>query len=86
MFRKARERGGGEDEYKQKIFDRFARIEKGGVKGTGLGLAIVKRIVDLHQGRAWVEDNPEGGSVFYVELPKKRLNQRDLVCFLFRHA
>lgn len=54
---------GIEDEYKQKIFDRFERIEKGGVKDTGLGLAIVKRIVDLH---------PEGGSIFYVEVPKKR--------------
>jgi len=59
------------DEYKALIFERFRRGGKTGVKGTGLGLAIVKRIVDVHRGRVWVEDNPGGGSIFYVELPKR---------------
>ncbi|MFQ6136927.1 MAG: ATP-binding protein [Candidatus Hydrothermarchaeales archaeon] len=59
------------DEYKESIFERFTRIEKKGVKGSGLGLAIVKRVVDLHKGEVWIEDNPEGGSIFYVNLPKK---------------
>ena len=58
------------DKYKETIFDRFTRIKKGGVKGTGLGLAIVKKIVDIHSGKVWVEDNPEGGSIFIVTLPK----------------
>ncbi len=58
----------GED--KEKIFTRFQRVDKKGVRGTGLGLAIVRRIVDLHGGRVWVEDNPEGGCVFYVKIPK----------------
>jgi PAS domain S-box-containing protein len=58
----------GED--KKKIFTRFQRVNKKGVRGTGLGLAIVRRIVDLHGGRVWVEDNPEGGCVFYVKIPK----------------
>ena len=54
----------------KRIFTRFQRVNKKGVKGTGLGLAIVKRVVDLHGGKVWIEDNPEGGSVFYVEIPK----------------
>jgi sensor domain CHASE-containing protein/nitrogen-specific signal transduction histidine kinase len=58
------------DEHKEEIFTRFKRIHKGPVKGTGLGLAIVKMIVELHGGQVWVEDNPEGGSIFYVRLPK----------------
>ncbi|WP_456473933.1 ATP-binding protein [Candidatus Pyrohabitans sp.] len=58
------------DEFKETIFERFTRKEKRGVMGTGLGLAIVKRIVELHSGKVWVEDNPEGGSIFYVRLPK----------------
>ncbi|RMF91707.1 MAG: sensor histidine kinase, partial [Methanobacteriota archaeon] len=67
-----RDRGEGiDDQYKESIFNRFERREKKGVKGTGLGLAIVKRIVELHEGRVWVEDNPGGGSVFIVELPKR---------------
>ncbi|MFQ6137287.1 MAG: PAS domain S-box protein, partial [Candidatus Hydrothermarchaeales archaeon] len=60
------------DRYKESIFLRFERVSKEGVVGTGLGLAIVKRIVELHNGKVWVEDNPEGGSIFYVQLPKKR--------------
>lgn len=63
---------GVSDEYKAKIFKRFERAERTAIKGTGLGLAIVKRIVDLHKGRVWVEDNPEGGSIFFVKIPKKR--------------
>ncbi len=59
------------DGAKKEIFERFKRQEKGAVKGTGLGLAIVKRIVDLHSGRAWVEDNPGGGSIFCISTPKK---------------
>lgn len=61
---------GIKDEDKEKLFTRFQRVDKKGVRGTGLGLAIVKRIVELHKGRVWVEDNPEGGSIFYVEIPK----------------
>ena len=61
---------GIKDEDEAKLFTRFLRVNKKGVKGTGLGLAIVKRVVDLHGGKVWIEDNPEGGSVFYLEIPK----------------
>lgn len=72
-FRKIMVKDFGEgikDEYKDSIFERFKRQDKKGVKGTGLGLSIVKKIVELHQGKISVEDNPEGGAVFIVELPK----------------
>jgi len=58
------------DKDKPLIFTRFTRLKKEGVEGSGLGLAIVKRLVDLHKGRIWVEDNPAGGSIFCVRLPK----------------
>ena len=58
------------DEFKKVIFERFKRKEKRGVKGSGLGLAIVKRIVEMHSGKVWVEDNSPKGAVFVVRLPK----------------
>jgi len=61
---------GIKDVEKTQIFERFYREEKKGVKGSGLGLAIAGKIVELHKGRIWVEDNPEGGAVFVVEIPK----------------
>jgi PAS domain S-box-containing protein len=58
------------DADKEKVFLRFERLRKEGVKGTGLGLAIARRIVDLHGGRIWVEDAPARGARFCVSLPK----------------
>jgi len=63
---------GVEDKYKESIFHRFERLDKQGIQGTGLGLAICKRIVELHNGTIWVEDNPSGGAVFKVNIPKER--------------
>ncbi len=60
------------DEDKERIFERFVRAEKKGIKGTGLGLAIVKKIVELHNGRVWVEDNKPRGSIFHVLIPKEQ--------------
>lgn len=61
---------GIKDAYKAMIFERFHRKEKKGVKGSGLGLAIARKIMELHKGRIWVEDNPEGGAIFVVEIPR----------------
>lgn len=59
------------DQYKTDIFLRYKRLNKVDVEGTGLGLAIVRSIVELHNGRVWVENNPNGkGSIFKIELPK----------------
>ncbi|NYT19176.1 MAG: response regulator [Methanosarcinales archaeon] len=59
------------DEDKELVFERFKRLDKGNIKGTGLGLAIVRRVVDLHEGKVGVADNPNGnGSMFWVTLKK----------------
>ncbi|MCZ7402321.1 MAG: sensor histidine kinase [Candidatus Methanoperedens sp.] len=61
---------GIKDADKKLVFERFQREDKTGIKGSGLGLAIARKIVELHNGNIWVEDNPEGGAVFVVEIPK----------------
>ena len=35
-------------EDRQRVFDRFYRVEGGAGMGSGLGLAIVKRVADAH--------------------------------------
>jgi signal transduction histidine kinase len=56
---------------REKIFCRFERLQKKNVQGTGLGLAIARHLVALHGGGIWVEENPAGGAVFKVRLPKE---------------
>jgi len=37
--------------------------------GMGMGLNICRSIVEFHHGRLWVENNPDGGSIFFITLP-----------------
>lgn len=52
------------------IFEPFFTTKTNG-SGTGLGLFIAKRIVEQHNGRLWVENNPQGGATFVVLLPRQ---------------
>lgn len=55
-----------------RIFDRFYRGDSSRARdsgGHGLGLAIVKRWVELHGGRVWAENHPDGGARFSFTLP-----------------
>jgi signal transduction histidine kinase len=54
---------------REKVFDKFERISQGKELGTGLGLSIAKDIVNMHQGRIWVESKKGKGSRFIVLLP-----------------
>jgi signal transduction histidine kinase len=62
-------------EEKAKLFESFSRGSAGQkywVEGAGIGLYVAKKIVELHQGKIWVESEGKGkGSKFYVELPIK---------------
>ncbi|MFN8457903.1 MAG: GAF domain-containing protein [Anaerolineae bacterium] len=51
-----------------RIFDPFFSTKEVG-QGTGLGLSICFGIIAKHNGRIWAENLPQGGAVFYVELP-----------------
>jgi signal transduction histidine kinase len=56
----------------QEIFEEFRQVENSATAkkgGTGLGLAIAKRIIELHEGRIWVESSLGKGSTFSFRLP-----------------
>jgi len=59
-------------EHRQRIFDRFARLDDARSRrtgGTGLGLAIVKATVERHQGTVTVEPAHPRGACFRICLP-----------------
>ncbi|MBP6470906.1 MAG: HAMP domain-containing protein [Chloroflexi bacterium] len=53
------------------VFRRFYRLEAQDREqyGIGLGLFVVKTIIAAHDGRVGAENRPEGGAVFWFELP-----------------
>ncbi len=54
----------------QKVFDKFARIQREGhSRGLGLGLAFCRLAVEAHGGRIWVESEEGKGSTFAFTLP-----------------
>jgi PAS domain S-box-containing protein len=58
------------DEQKKEVFEPFTRGNNAAdTPGTGIGLALVAQFAALHGGKAWVQDNADGGASFRVLLP-----------------
>lgn len=61
------------EEYRERIFERFFRVDKSRskkVNGTGLGLSIVKHIIICHNASIGVESTPGEGTTFTVTFPQ----------------
>jgi len=63
---------GIEQDYFDKIFLIFKKLNKKEVyQGSGIGLAICKKIIELHQGKIWVESQIGEGTSFFFSIPVK---------------
>lgn len=68
------------EQYQNKIFDRFFRIENDThtIKGTGLGLHLVKIAVEKHhQGQVFINSKINEGSTFGFRLPLNPPKEED---------
>ena len=56
---------------RERVFDRFHRLDAAGARGSGLGLAIVQQIAQRHRATVELGDGPDGrGLAVTVRFPK----------------
>ncbi len=47
------------------------------MRNSGLGLSMSKRMIELHEGRFWIESDGENGTAVSFRLPIKKMRKRD---------
>lgn len=55
------------------IFDKFTKARREGMQGekpVGLGMHLIRSLVELHNGRIWIESEENKGTTVFVEVPK----------------
>src|SRR5262245_55294549 len=57
---------GVDEDGKKRLFDALYTTK---TSGLGLGLSICRKIIAVHGGQLWVEDNPAHGATFAFTLP-----------------
>ena len=57
---------------RQRIWEPYVRLARevsSSSTGSGIGLSVVRHLVERYHGRTWVEDAPDGGARFVIEVP-----------------
>jgi signal transduction histidine kinase len=57
------------DSERERIFERFVRLEPGRAAGAGLGLPIARWIAEAHGGSLTLGESSPEGSLFVMQLP-----------------
>ena len=61
-----------------KAFDKFYRLKGSKTGGTGLGLSIAKGFIEAHNGTITLENRPDGGAKFTINIPTETSYLNDL--------
>lgn len=62
---------GMEEEQTERVFNLFERLHpREKYAGIGIGLAHCRKVIDLHQGKIWIESQPFEGSTVYFKISK----------------
>ena len=60
---------GIDKKYHNQIFKIFCHLNNN-KNSTGIGLSIVKKIIEIYEGKIWVESSPGVGATFYFTIKK----------------
>jgi signal transduction histidine kinase len=55
---------------RERVFDRFQRLDSINGHGLGLGLSVVQGLVEAMGGEVSVEEAPQGGAAFRISFPR----------------
>jgi signal transduction histidine kinase len=65
---------GIDEKYFERIFKIFQALPTSpDFQGTGVGLTVTKKLVELYNGKVWVESKVGEGSTFFFTLPKQEI-------------
>jgi signal transduction histidine kinase len=56
-------------EWRERIFEPYARRETSTARGSGIGLYAARRLAESMKGRLWCEPGASGGARFVLALP-----------------
>ncbi len=69
---------GIEEKYFERIFKIFQTLSaRDEFESTGVGLTVVKKIIEMYNGKIWVQSEHGKGSTFFFTLPKQERKIKD---------